>query len=65
MKPNLYTIKNTQMKLMIYNLFIKKTDQLNQNVDDLEASIKLLELKNQSASDATLNSDEQTIDSTV
>lgn len=67
LETKLYTIKNTHRDEIndLQSFYKKKVDQLNQNVDDLEASIKLLELKNQSISDATLNSDEQTIDSTV
>lgn len=67
LETKLYTIKNTHRDEIkdLQSFYKKKIDQLNQNVDDLEASIKLLELKNQSISDATLNSDEQTIDSTV
>ena len=67
LETKLYTIKNTHRDEIndLQSFYKKKIDQLNQNIDDLEASIKLLELKNQSISDATLNSDEQTIDSTV
>ena len=67
LETKLYTIKNTHRDEIndLQSFYKRKIDQLNENVNNLEASIKLLELKNQSISDATLNSDEQTIDSTV
>lgn len=68
LESKLYTIKNTHREEIndLQSFYKKKIDQLNENVNSLEASIRLLELKNkQSDSDITINSDEQIIDSTV
>tara|TARA_B100000401_G_C52668265_1_gene653499 strand:- start:17 stop:655 length:639 start_codon:yes stop_codon:yes gene_type:complete len=68
LESKLYTIKNTHREEIndLQSFYKKKIDLLNENVNNLEASIRLLELKNkQSDSDITINSDEQLIDCTV
>ncbi len=68
LEARLFTIKNTHREEVndLQSFYKKKIDQLNENVNNLEKSVHLLELKNKhSDSELTINSDEQLIDSTV
>ena len=68
LENSLYKIKNTHREEIndLQAFYKKKIDQLNQNVDNLETSIRLLELKNkESNSGISINSSGELIDSTV